>query len=342
MLGPVMRKRFFLPAAPAGAALPPRFAGDAPWLAPLAGYSDLPFRLLCRHYGAAVCVTEMVSAKGLVYKSPGTGELLRSLPEDQPLVVQLFGAEPEVLACAVLTLRKAGYAWFDCNMGCSVPKVMRQGSGAALLGDPERALACARSMIGAAGAQGRVGFKLRLGLDRERPVLPDLALRLEDAGAAWLTLHPRTARQGFGGSADWEAIARLAGRLSIPLLASGDLLTAKGGLRCLAETGASGVMYARGALHDPAVFAAHLALLRGEEPAAPEPAALRAMIGLHVRLAREHGGDDGALLKMRSLVPRYVRFLPGVRLLRQRLCRCTDWQDLETALDEFLDGEGLS
>lgn len=340
MLGPAMRKRFFLPAAPAGAASPLPFAADAPWLAPLAGYSDLPFRLLCRHYGAAVCVTEMVSAKGLIYKSPGTGELLMSLPEDQPLVVQLFGAEPEVLAEAVLTLRRAGYAWFDCNMGCSVPKVMRQGSGAALLGDPERALACAQAMIGA--APGRVGFKLRLGLDRDRLVLPDLALRLEDAGAAWLTLHPRTARQGFGGSADWEAIARLAQRLSIPLLASGDLFSAEDGVRCLAETGATGLMYARGALHDPAVFAAHRALLRGEEPAQPEAASLRAMISLHVRLAREHGWGDGALWKMRSLVPRYVRFLPGVRVLRQRLCRCTDWQDLETALDEFLDGEGLS
>ena len=339
---PPMRKRFFLPAAPRGARAPLRFAADAPWLAPLAGYSDLPFRLLCRHYGAAVCVTEMVSAKGLVHKSPGTGELLLSLPEDQPLVVQLFGAEPEVLGAAVLALRGAGYAWFDCNMGCSVPKVMRQGAGAALLGDTARALACARAMIGAAGGQGRVGFKLRLGLDRDRSILPDLALRLEDAGASWLALHPRTARQGFGGSADWEAIARLAARLSIPLLASGDLLTARDGVRCLAETGASGVMYARGALHDPAVFATHLALLRGKSPPAPDAAALRAMISLHVRLARQYGGDGGALLKMRSLAPRYVRFLPGVRVLRQRLCRCTDWQELEAALDEFLDGAVLS
>lgn len=340
MLAPAMRKRFFLPPAPAGAAQPLRFAAGAPWLAPLAGYSDLPFRLLCRRYGAAVCVTEMVSAKGLIYKSPGTGELLMSLPEDQPLVVQLFGSEPDVLAEAVTTLRRAGYGWFDCNMGCSVPKVMRQGAGAALLGDAERAVGCARAMI--AAAPGRVGFKLRLGLDRDRLVLPDLALRLEDAGAAWLTLHPRTARQGFGGSADWEAIGRLAGRLSIPLLASGDLLTAEDGIRCLAATGAAGVMYARGALHAPAIFAAHMALLRGEAPDRPDAASLRAMITLHVRLAREHGPGDGALWKMRSLVPRYVRFLPGVRVLRQRLCRCTDWQDLETALDEFLDGEGLS
>ncbi|MDE5879782.1 MAG: tRNA-dihydrouridine synthase, partial [Desulfovibrio sp.] len=294
------------------------------------------------HSGAAVFVNLMVSDTGSVYKSPGTGELLQSLPEDQPLVVQLFGAEPEVLGEAVLTLRRAGYAWFDCNMGCSVPKVMRQGAGAALLGDPTRAVACARAMVAAAGPGGRVGFKLRLGLDAARPVLPDLALRLEDAGAAWLTLHPRTARQGFGGCADWGEIAKLARRLSIPLVASGDLMDAAAGRRCLAETGATAVMYARGALHDPAVFAAHGALARGERPAAPGAEALRAMISLHVRLAREHAGNDGALWKMRSLVPRYVRFLPGVRVLRQRLCRCTDWQDLETALDEFLDSAGIA
>ena len=334
-----MRRRFFLPTAPPGAGAPLRFARDAPWLAPLAGYSDLPFRLLCRHYGAAVCVTEMVSAKGLVYRSPGTGELLQSLPGDQPLVVQLFGGEPEALGAAVTSLRAAGYAWFDCNMGCSVPKVMRQGAGAALLGDAARARAGARAML-AAAAPGRVGFKLRLGPDREHIVLPDLALRLEDLGAGWLTLHPRTARQGFGGSADWEAIARLAERLSIPLLASGDLLNAEDGVRCLEQTGASAVMYARGALHDPAVFAAHGALCRGERTPAADAASLRAMIGRHVRLAREHAAGDGALWKMRSLVPRYVRFLPGVRVLRQRLCRCTDWQELEAALDEFFGGAG--
>lgn len=338
----LMRKCFFLPKAPSGgpAALP--FAKDAPWLAPLAGYSDLPFRLLCRHYGAAVCVTEMVSAKGLIYKSPGTGELLESTPDDQPLVVQLFGPEPDVLGEAVSILCKAGYSWFDCNLGCSVPKVMRQGAGAALLGDEQRALACASAMIQAAGESGRVGFKLRLGLDECQPVLPDLALRLEDAGAGWLTLHPRTARQGFGGKADWEAIARLVPRLSIPLLASGDLLSAEAGLDCLAQTGASGLMYARGALHDPAVFAAHRSLCQGVKPKTADASALKSMIDLHVQLARQYAENDGALWKMRSFLPRYVRSLPGAKALRQRLCRCTDWEDLATALDEFLEGAEIS
>ena len=195
----MMHKAFFLPESPANPDSLP-FDREHPWLAPLAGYSDLPFRLLCRQYGAAVCVTEMVSAKGLVYRSPGTGELLQSLPEDQPLVVQLFGAEASFLQRAVEMLRDVGYGWFDLNMGCSVAKVLKQGAGAAMLGDVPNALEVARAMLQAAGP-GRVGFKIRLGLDSQRHVWRDLSLRLQDLGAGWITLHPRTARQGFGGEA---------------------------------------------------------------------------------------------------------------------------------------------
>ena len=329
-----MTKVFQLPTCPANPDSLP-FGPEHPWLAPLAGYSDLPFRLLCREYGAAVCVTEMVSAKGLVYESPGTNELLMTLPEDQPLVVQLFGAEAPFLARAVELLRQSGFGWFGLNMGCSVSKVLRQGAGAAMLGNTENVLAVARAMLKAAGP-GRVGFKLRLGLDDARPVLPDLALRLEDAGAGWLTLHPRTARQGFGGAAQWEAIGMLAQRLSIPLLASGDLFSAQDGLACLESTGASGVMYARGAMHNPAIFADHAALLAGALPAQADAPRLRAMISRHLQLARAHCPGKAALWKMRSVVPRYVRTLPGARALRQELCRCNDWEELDHLLDVFL------
>ena len=329
-----MTKVFQLPTCPSNPDTLP-IGPQYPWLAPLAGYSDLPFRLLCREYGAAVCVTEMVSAKGLVYESPGTNELLMTLPEDQPLVVQLFGAEAYFLGRAVELLREAGFGWFDLNMGCSVSKVLRQGAGAAMLGDTENILVVARAMIEAAG-RGRVGFKLRLGLDDTRPVLPDLALRLEDAGAGWITLHPRTARQGFGGTAQWEAIASLAPRLSIPLLASGDLFTAADGIACLESTGASGLMYARGAMHNPAIFADHASLLAGSPVEQADGPRLRAMISRHLQLARAHCPGKAALWKMRSVVPRYVRTLPGARALRQELCHCNDWEELDTLLDTYL------
>lgn len=329
-----MSKAFSLPLCPCNPQTLP-IGREHPWLAPLAGYSDLPFRLLCREYGAAVCVTEMVSAKGLVYESPGTNELLMSLPEDQPLVVQLFGAEASFLGRAVTLLREAGYGWFDLNMGCSVSKVLRQGAGAAMLGDTDNILEVARAMLAAAGP-GRVGFKLRLGLDDARPVLPDLALRLEDAGAGWLVLHPRTARQGFGGTAQWQALADLAPRLSIPLMASGDLFTAADGMACLAQTGVAGLMYARGAMHNPAIFAEHAALCAGGTPQTQDAAGLKGMILRHMELARLHCPGNAAVWKMRSVVPRYVRALPGARALRQELCRCSSWEELEEALDRCL------
>lgn len=129
------------------------FAPDKPWLAPLAGWSDLPFRLLCRRFGAAVCCTEMISAKGLIYKSPGTAELFATCPEDGPVVVQLFGSEAPFMEAAAGQLRDKGFVWFDCNMGCSVPKVARTGSGAAMCKDIDNALSVAEALIRAARAR---------------------------------------------------------------------------------------------------------------------------------------------------------------------------------------------
>lgn len=308
---------------------------DAPWLAPLAGYSDLPFRLLCREYGAAVCCTEMVSAKGLLYHSPGTRDLLRTLPEDAPLVVQLFGNEPDILIRAMEPLLEQGFRWFDLNMGCSVPKVVRTGCGAAMLRDLPNALAVARAMVRTAG-EGRVGFKLRLGWDAGAEVWRELGPALEGCGAGWLTLHPRYARQGFGGAAHWPALAELARRVSVPVIASGDLMTAEDGMRCLAETGVAAVMYARGAMQNPGIFTDHHVLLATGRGAERGPADVRAMIRRHAQLARRHSNEHTALFKMRTFVPRYVHHFPGVRQLRQGLAACRDWDALDALLDDFL------
>lgn len=315
------------------ASLVPALTGA--WLAPLAGWSDLAFRLLCREHGAAACCTEMVSAKGLLYKSPGTKDLLRTTPDDTPLVVQLFGAEADTMTQVMPALLEQGFAYFDLNMGCAVPKVTRTGSGAALLRDIPRAVAIARAMVAVAGL-GRVGCKLRLGWDTASLVYEDLALRLQDVGVAWISLHPRTARQGFGGTADWTCIAHLVQRLSIPVIASGDVFSAYDGLRCLRETGAAGIMYARGALHHPAIFEDHKRLLAGLAPAVPTAGSLRALLRRHATLACTHGSERVALLKMRTVAPRYVHHVPGVRLLRQQLAVCRDWSSLEHILDDFL------
>ena len=313
------------------------FAPDKPWLAPLAGWSDLPFRLLCRSFGAAVCCTEMISAKGLMYKSPGTAELFATCPEDQPVVVQLFGSEAPFMEAATGQLREKGFVWFDCNMGCSVPKVTRTGAGAAMCRDIDNALAVAESLIRAAG-RGHAGFKLRLGWD-ERTLAPDtwriLAPALEELGAGWLTLHPRTAKQGFTGTARWDCLRELKELVSLPVIASGDLFTAQDGVRCLRETGVDTVMYARGALRDPAIFRDHLNLLAGREPEVQSVPALLACIREHARLARQLTPEKVALLKMRTIVPRYVREIEGSRQLRADIIACRSWDDFEAALCAF-------
>ena len=338
---------------------------DFPWLAPLAGFSDLPFRLLCREQGAAVACTEMVSAKGLIYgmrrksgdrsaQPNSTEDLLTTTPEgallpellkDVPLVVQLFGEDPEFIGAAVNELRQRGFKYFDLNMGCSVPKVTRTGAGAALLRDVDRALAVASPLLTKAGP-GRGGCKIRLGWDSSAPTYIELAKRLADAGAAWITLHPRYARQGFSGSADIAALERLARAVDIPVLASGDLFTAEDGLRAL-EAGAAGVMFARGAMNNPAIFKRYLALRRGGDfPAALCARDLLALILRHAELARSltpgRPGKKGyapALLKMRTVVPRYVRHLHGAGHLRQALARCEGWDDLQKALEGYFGRE---
>jgi len=311
------------------------FAPHKPWLAPLAGFSDLPFRLLCRELGAAAAVTEMISAKGLVYDSRNTQPILATCAEDAPLVAQLFGAEPEFMARAMDILLARGFAWFDLNCGCSVPKVVKTGSGAALMREPERLLAVARAMIGQAGP-GRVGVKMRLGWNPSNECFLEVAKALEQSGAGWLTLHPRYAQQGFSGQAAWSGITRLRKAVSIPVLASGDLFTAEGAARCLAETGASGVMFARGALRDPAVFL-RLATLLGRHDR-PLPS-LAWIIRRHVQLIHDHGQPSRELLKMRTIVPRYVRDMDGSKELRQRLVQCVSWEELECIVREVEERE---
>lgn len=348
-----------------------------PWLAPLAGYSDLPFRLLCRELGAAVACTEMISAKGLVFgqnrKSNVTNDLLATYPPleppvargplggpypgptaamrpvvpDTPLVVQLFGAESEFMEEAVRILVDRGYAWFDCNMGCSVPKVGKSGAGAAMLSDPDNAAAVARAMVRAAGP-GRVGFKLRLGRDAGEETYLPLAKRLEDAGAGWLTLHPRHAKQKFTGIADWGAVVPLVASVSIPVMVSGDLFTAVDGIRALAATGAAGVMFARGAMHNPAIFGQFTALLERGGDARPErggfvdAGSLERVIRRHAELirsfypARRNRQDvESGLLKMRTFVPRYVKECAGARSLRRAMAACTTWAGMGRLLDDF-------
>lgn len=327
---------------------------ETPWLAPLAGWSDLPFRLLCREQGASAACTEMVSAKGLVYGGKNTHDLLQTNAKDSPLVVQIFGAEQEFMQKGVQMLKEQGFCFYDVNVGCSVTKVVKTGAGSAMLKDLPNFYNVAKTVIDEVhkDAGHKIGFKIRLGYYSGEDVYEELALRLQDFGVDWITLHPRYAKQGFSGVPKYEALARLKNLLEIPVIASGDLFTARDGVSILLETGVNGVMYARGAMSNPRIFAEHKYLwqymqknaLKSTDipeyeelfPRSPEQIKndVYALIMTHLNYAKTYS-PQRAVLQMRTIVPRYVRHLENAKLIRQALIKCRSFADLENVLQEF-------
>jgi tRNA-dihydrouridine synthase B len=301
---------------------------DAPWLAPLAGYSDLPFRMLCREHGCTITCTEMVSVKGLVYGGANTERLCDAHPDDSPAILQLFGADPDSYGPAMdKVLENGNFEYFDLNAGCPVRKVTTTGAGSKLLMDTERLYKIVATMVAKAGA-GRVGVKTRLGWEKGDDVYIDVARRLEELGVAWITLHPRYGKQMFAGDADWSKLARLKEAVNIPVVASGDLYTAEDGLRCLEETGVDAIMFARGALYDPAIFARFNALRAGTPLPQRTGMQLATTVRRHIELTRQYNGSARSFRHIRSLLPRYAKGLRGIRTLRQQLLECTDWDEL--------------
>lgn len=306
---------------------------DKPWLAPLAGYSDLPFRMLCRKRGCAVACTEMISVKGLKYDGKGTKALLATSPEDNPLVVQLFGGEPQDYSDTMPQLLDEGYSFFDLNSGCPVKKVLKTGGGSALHLEPERLVKTATAMVNVAG-EGRVGVKIRLGFMNGEDNYLEIAKRLEDAGVAWITMHPRYAKQMFSGEADWSKLAILKQNISIPVIGSGDLFTAEDGMECIRQTKIDGIMFARGALFDPAIFARYLKLLNDPQCQKLPPFNLGKTMEEHINITREFNGSIRSFRKIRSILPRYAKGMDGIRAIRSKLTACENWEELIEAARE--------
>jgi len=295
--------------------------------------------MLCREYGAAAACTEMVSAKGLVYQGSGSWDLVRSIPrvpEDQPLIVQIFGAELSFIQEAVRRLLDWGADYFDLNAGCPVKKVVKTGAGAGLLRDSGRLSAILQAMVSLAG-EGRVGIKIRSGWSSAEFVTGYAASSLDGMGLGWISLHPRSAIQGLSGSADWSLVGELKKRIHTPLLASGDLHSAPDGINCLKRTAADGVMYARGALANPALFQDHLRLLQegGEAELDLETDLARRLQAArrHVALCRHHSDTRKNLLRMRTILPKYLKGFPDASAARSRMVRASSWEEIESVLE---------
>jgi nifR3 family TIM-barrel protein len=278
-------------------------------LAPLAGYSDLPFRLLCRRFGAGFAVSEMISCHGLSYRQPATERMLQSVNEERPVSFQLFGAEPAVMADAAEIIANRSPEMIDLNMGCPVKKVTKRGAGAALMTTPRLAEAIISGIV--ARVKVPVTVKFRSGPDRGNINAVEFARMAEAAGAAALTVHARTWAQGFSGSADPEVIAAVKAAVKIPVIGNGDIDSMAKARQLMAETGCDGVMIGRAAIGNPWVF---------QDASRPNnTAAIAEVAEHHLRLIEQFLPADRLLGSIKNQLSRYFKGLPGSSELRQQL-----------------------
>ena len=288
-------------------------------LAPMAGVSDLPFRLLCREQGAELAVTEMVSAKALHYKNKATEELLKSCEGDRPLAVQLFGSEPEICAEAAEALsERSAFALIDFNMGCPMPKIVNNGDGSKLMTKPELAAEIIAAMV--KKSKKPVCVKMRAGFTEEEKNAPELAKRLEAAGAAMLTVHGRTREQYYAGTADWDIIRQVKEAVSIPVIGNGDVVSGESAARMLRETGCDGIAVGRAAEGNPWIFREIQHYLEtGEALPPPDIEERFAVMRRHLALEVEADGERMAVRKLRSHFAWYLHGFPNAAKWRHAI-----------------------
>ncbi len=267
-------------------------------LAPLAGITNLPFRLLAKEAGCGLVCSEMISSHGLVYKSEKTIKMLDSTPEEKPLSVQLFGAKPEIMAEAAAIVESNGADIVDINFGCSVRKVIRTGSGAALMRTPD----LAEDLLKAVRRAIRIPLtiKIRSGWDASGDQAVNISRIAENCGADAITVHPRTAGQLFSGRADWSIIAAVKKMVSIPVIGNGDIMSADDAVRMLDETGCDGVMIGRKAIGNPDIFSRVVARINGGEDTEEDFARRFDLMIRYLKASVKYIGEEQACRMMRS------------------------------------------
>ncbi len=298
-------------------------------LAPMAGVTDAAFRVLCREMGAGLVYTEMVSAEALVRDNARSWQMTQVAPGERPVALQIFGADPGVMAeAAVRIMNSEGPPDFlDINLGCPVPKVVRSGAGAALMRDPSLACEVVRA-VSEAVAPRPVTVKIRSGWDEASINAPDLAVRLEEAGAAAIAVHGRTRRQFYGGQASWEVIFRVRTRVSVPVIGNGDVTGPEAALDMVRKTGVPAVMVGRAALGNPWVFRQIKAAWEGGKAAGPTRREIGNMMVRHLNLLISIKGENRAVREMRKHAAWYIKGQPGARSCRAEFMRAESRRDM--------------
>lgn len=303
-------------------------------LAPMAGVSDLAYRVIAKKMGASLTTAEMVSAKGLYYRNEKTKEMLKIAPDEHPVALQLFGSDPDIMAWGAKIMEQADPDFIDINMGCPMQKVVKNGDGSALMKNIPLAEAVIRAMVKA--VQTPVTVKMRLGWSRDTLNAVELAQAAEEAGAAAITVHGRTREDFYTGKADWKEIQKVVDAVKIPVIGNGDVTDGKSAKDLMEETGCAAVAIGRAAWGNPWIFREVNTYLETGEIIPPPSWEMR------LQMARRHlhglcleKGEYAAVREMRAHASRYFHGLPKATALRQEIMKETTEKGFNDVLDSY-------
>lgn len=306
-------------------------------LAPMAGVTDLPFRLLCKEQGAGLLCMEMISAKALQYNNRNTRALLSIHPEEYPVSLQLFGSDPKIIAEQAKRIEELPFQILDINMGCPVPKVVKNGEGSALMKNPKLVYNIVAETVKA--IHKPVTVKIRKGFDDDSVNAVEIAEVIEEAGGAAVAVHGRTREQYYSGRADWDIIRQVKEAVSIPVIGNGDVISAETAAKMQNETGCDGVMIGRGAQGNPWIFRELKEYHEtGLIPDRPDAETIRETIFRHARLQIEFKGEYLGIREMRKHVAWYTKGMKGSAKLRDQVNQVENLEQLEALLAKMTDG----
>lgn len=302
-------------------------------LAPMAGVTDLPFRLLCKEQGVSLTCTEMVSAKAITFHNKNTSALMQTAPQERPVSLQLFGSDPDILSEVAASIQELPFDILDINMGCPVPKVAGNGEGSALMRNPRLVEEIIRKTAGA--TKKPVTVKIRKGFTEQEVNAVEIARIAEAAGAAAVAVHGRTREQYYSGEADWDIIRQVKEAVAIPVIGNGDVTSPERARKMLEETGCDGIMVGRACRGNPWLFHDIITYLStGELPERPSREEVRDMMLRHARMQIEYKGEYIGIREMRKHISWYTAGYPGSAKLRGEINLVNSYEELERLLQE--------